>query len=127
MKNEYMKLNNGVQIPKLGLGTWLIDDSLVVQAVRDAVKIGYRHIDTAQAYENEHGVGEGIRSCEKPRDEVFVTSKVAAENKTYDSALNSINETMRKMQRGCVEQAGKGQICQNSAGNTRLSESGKHL
>lgn len=98
MKNDYMKLNNGVQIPKLGLGTWLIDDSLVAQAVKDAIKIGYRHIDTAQAYGNEHGVGEGIRSCEVPRDEIFVTSKVAAENKTYDSALNSINETLRKMQ-----------------------------
>jgi len=97
MENEYMKLNNGVQIPKLGLGTWLIDDSLVVQAVRDAVKIGYRHIDTAQAYENEHGVGEGIRSCDVPRNEIFVTSKVAAENKTYNSAINSINETLQKM------------------------------
>ena len=97
MKNEYMKLNNGVQIPKLGLGTWLIDDSLAAQAVRDAVEIGYRHIDTAQAYGNERGVGEGVRSCGVPRDEIFVTSKVAAENKTYDSALTSINETLQKM------------------------------
>lgn len=98
MKNEYIKLNNGVQIPKLGLGTWLIDDGLVAKAVKDAVKIGYRHIDTAQAYGNERGVGEGIRLCSISRDEIFVTSKVAAENKTYDSALTSINETLQKME-----------------------------
>lgn len=95
--NETYKMNNGLEIPKLALGTWLIDDNIVAETVREAVKIGYRHIDTAQAYKNERGVGEGLRTCGVSRDEIFVTSKVAAENKTYESAVNSIDETLRKM------------------------------
>jgi len=61
MFNETYTLSNGVKITKLGLGTWLLDDKQAAKAVRDAVSIGYRHIDTAQAYMNEAGVGEGIR------------------------------------------------------------------
>lgn len=95
--NETYKMNNGLEIPKIALGTWLIDDSKVAEAVKEAVKIGYRHIDTAQAYENERGVGEGIRTCGIPRDEIFVTSKVAAENKSYHAAKTSIDETLKRM------------------------------
>ena len=94
--NETYTLSNSVKIPKLGLGTWMLTDSEAAQAVRDAVAMGYRHIDTAQAYGNEAGVGEGIRICGISRDELFVTSKVAAENKSYDSAAQSIDETLRK-------------------------------
>lgn len=61
--NEYYTLSNGVKIPKLGLGTWFIEDSKVPEAVKQAVQIGYRHIDTAQAYGNEAGVGCGINEC----------------------------------------------------------------
>ena len=60
---ETYTLSNGVEIPKLGLGTWFINNKDVVQAVVDAAKLGYRHIDTAQAYRNESGVGDGIRAC----------------------------------------------------------------
>lgn len=95
--SETYNMNNGLKIPKLALGTWLIDDDKVAEAVRQAIKIGYRHIDTAQAYGNERGVGEGVRTCGISRDQVFVTSKVAAENKTYESTSNSINETLRKI------------------------------
>lgn len=94
--NETYTISNSVKIPKLGLGTWMLTDSEAAQAVRDAVAMGYRHIDTAQAYGNEAGVGEGIRTCGISRDELFVTSKVAAENKSYDSAAQSIDETLRK-------------------------------
>lgn len=94
--NETYTLSNSVKIPKLGLGTWMLTDSEAAQAVRDAVAMGYRHIDTAQAYGNEAGVGEGVRACGVARDELFVTSKVAAENKSYDSAAQSIDETLRK-------------------------------
>ena len=80
--DEIYTLLNGVTIPKLGLGTWFISDNEVSDAVREAVKIGYRHIDTAQAYENERGVGEGIRTCGISRKELFVTTKLAAEAKT---------------------------------------------
>ena len=95
--SETYNMNNGLKIPKLALGTWLIDDDKVAEAVRQTIKIGYRHIDTAQAYGNERGVGEGVRTCGISRDQIFVTSKVAAENKTYESTSNSINETLRKM------------------------------
>lgn len=94
--NEKYKLNNGIEIPKLGLGTWMIPDNEADSAVKSAVKLGYRLIDTAQAYGNESGVGSGIRNCGVSRDEMFVTSKVAAENKTYDSALSSIDESLKK-------------------------------
>jgi diketogulonate reductase-like aldo/keto reductase len=60
---EKYKLSNGLEIPKLGLGTWFISNDAVIQAVKDAAKLGYRLIDTAQAYRNESGVGEGIRKC----------------------------------------------------------------
>ncbi|MDO4851070.1 MAG: aldo/keto reductase [Actinomycetota bacterium] len=94
---ETYTLNNGVQVPKLALGTWLIDDDKVADAVRAAVEIGYRHIDTAQAYGNERGVGEGVRTCGVPREELFVVSKVAAEHKTYDEAMAGIDGTLAEM------------------------------
>ena len=95
--NENYTLSNGVKIPKIGLGTWLIPDGEAAQAVCDAVAMGYRHIDTAQAYGNERGVGEGVRTCGVPREEIFVTSKVAAEHKTYESATKSIDESLAKL------------------------------
>lgn len=94
---ETYRLENGVQIPKLGLGTWFIEDENAAQAVRDAVTAGYRLIDTAQAYGNERGVGEGVRTCGLPREQLFVTSKVAAEAKSYEAAARSIDETLAKM------------------------------
>lgn len=94
--NKTLKLNNGIEIPQLGLGTWFIDNDKVDQAICEATKIGYRHIDTAQAYGNEEGVGKGIRECGIPRENVFVVSKVAAEHKTYESAKKSIDETLKK-------------------------------
>ena len=81
-------LSNGLEIPKLGLGTWFIDDDAAAQAVRDATAIGYRHIDTAQAYGNEAGVGEGIRTCGVPREEMFVTTKLAAK---YDVSVPQLS------------------------------------
>ncbi len=94
---EAYTLANGVQVPELGLGTWFIDDDKAADAVREAVKLGYRLIDTAQAYGNERGVGEGVRTCGVARGDLFVASKVAAELKTYEEAASSIDETLRKM------------------------------
>lgn len=96
MLNEHYTLSNGLEIPKLGLGTWMIPNENAAQAVKDAVNLGYRLIDTAQAYGNEEGVGEGIRECGVARSEIFLTSKVAAENKSYESAAKSIDETLAK-------------------------------
>lgn len=94
--NEKYKLSNGVEIPKIGLGTWFINDSEVSNVIKRAVNIGYRLIDTAQAYGNERGVGEGVRNCGIPREELFVTSKIAAEAKNYDSAKKAINDILTK-------------------------------
>ena len=94
---ETYTLNNGVEIPKLGLGTWFISNDDVVEAVKAAVKLGYRHIDTAQAYQNEAGVGKGIRECGVPREELFVVTKLAAEVKSYDEAVASINGSLETM------------------------------
>ncbi|MDV7719503.1 aldo/keto reductase [Pediococcus ethanolidurans] len=95
--DETFTLNNGIKIPRLALGTWEIDDAKVAVAVRNALAIGYRHIDTAQAYGNERGVGEGVRTSGVPRDQIFVNSKVAAEIKNYNDAKNSIDKTLSKM------------------------------
>lgn len=97
MYTNTLTLSNGVQIPQLGLGTWFIDDANAAEAVRAAAELGYRHFDTAQAYGNERGVGEGVRTCGVPREELFVVSKVAAEHKTYEEAKAGIDETLKKM------------------------------
>ena len=94
---ETYTLANGTPIPRLGLGTWFIDDDKAAEAVHAAVRLGYRMVDTAQAYGNERGVGEGVRTCGVPRAELFVASKVAAELKTREAAAKSIDETLEKM------------------------------
>lgn len=94
---ETYTLSNEVTIPKLGLGTWFIDDDKAAQAVRDAVEIGYRNIDTAQAYGNERGVGEGIRTSGVARDELFVSTKLAAEIKNYDDAVAAIDGSLQAL------------------------------
>lgn len=94
---ETYELSNGVLIPKLGIGTWLVPNEEAASVVRSAIEIGYNHIDTAQAYENELGVGEGVRTCGHSRDEIFITTKVAAEIKNYDSASCSIDESLERL------------------------------
>lgn len=96
MFDKKLTLANGVEVPQLALGTWLIDDSAAAAAVKAAIKLGYRHIDTAQAYGNERGVGEGVKDSGIAREEIFVTSKVAAEHKDYKSAAEGIDETLHK-------------------------------
>ncbi|WP_328472946.1 aldo/keto reductase [Streptomyces sp. NBC_00448] len=95
--DETYTLSNGVEIPRLGLGTWFIDDDKAADAVRAAVAIGYRNIDTAQAYGNERGVGEGVRTSPVPRDELFVSSKLAAEIKDHDQAVAAIDGSLVKL------------------------------
>lgn len=94
---ETFALANGVAIPKLGLGTWRIDDDAVGQVVRDAIGIGYRHIDTAQAYGNERGVGEAVRASGVARDALFVTTKLAAECKSFVEARERIDGSLKTL------------------------------
>lgn len=95
--NETYTLANGVTIPKLGLGTWFIDDDKAADAVRSAIELGYRNIDTAQAYGNERGVGEGIRTSGVAREEIFVSTKLAAEIKDYDEAVQGIDGSLEAL------------------------------
>lgn len=98
-----MKLSNGVNLPCVGLGTWLIENSKVSEVVKNAIAIGYRHIDTAQAYENEEGVGKGIKEAGIKREDIFVTTKVAAEIKDYKKAKESIEESLKKLDMDYVD------------------------
>ena len=95
--NETLTLSNGVEVPTLGLGTWFIDDDKAAEAVRQAIAIGYRNIDTAQAYGNERGVGDGIRTSGVARNELFVSTKLAAEIKDYPGALAAIEGSLEKL------------------------------
>ena len=95
--NQTFTLANGVKIPKIGLGTWLIDDDKVAATVHEAINLGYRHIDTAEAYGNERGVGEGVRTCAVAREEIFVTTKLRAEIKDYETAVAAIDESLQKL------------------------------
>lgn len=95
--NETYTLPNGVVIPKLGLGTWRIDDDKVAQVVRDAAEIGYRHFDTAQGYGNERGVGEGIRTSGVARDEIFLTTKLEAAIKDHAQARAAIDGSLQAL------------------------------
>lgn len=96
--DETLTMNNGLKIPKMALGVWEIPDTQTPKAVEEAVKIGYRHIDTAQAYGNERGVGEGVKNSSVAGDEIFINAKVAAEIKNYKEAKTSIDETLDKME-----------------------------
>ena len=90
-------LNNGVKAPALAYGTWLIKNEDASNCVKMALEAGYRHIDTAQAYQNEQGVGQGIKESGLKREEVFITSKVQAEIKSYKKAKKSIDESLKKL------------------------------
>ena len=94
---ECYQLYNGIEIPKIGLGTWFITDDDAKHIVKTAVDNGYRHIDTAQAYGNEAELGQSIKNCGIPREELFITSKVAAELKTYQEVYDSVLESMHKL------------------------------
>ena len=97
ISEERFTLSNGVEIPKTGFGTWFINNKDAAKVVKDAIDAGYRLIDTAQAYGNEAGVGEAIRTCGLKREELFVTTKIAAEAKNYKRAMSSIDGSLKKL------------------------------
>ena len=97
MLEEKYTLNNAIEIPKLGLGTWLINGEKAKEAVKNALKLGYRHIDTAEAYGNEVEVGLGIKESGISREEIFLTTKLVAEAKDYETAKKYIEESLNKL------------------------------
>lgn len=100
---EYVTLNNGVKMPKHGYGVYQIDPAEAERCVLDAISVGYRSIDTAQAYSNEEGVGNAIVKCGIPREELFITTKVWISNSGYEKAKTSIEESLRKLKTDYID------------------------
>lgn len=94
---EYITLNNGVKMPKLGFGVFQITKEDCERCVLDAIKVGYRHIDTAQSYFNEEEVGNAISKCGLPRKDLFITTKVWIDNYGYEQAKESVLKSMEKL------------------------------
>ena len=93
------KLNNEVQIPKIGFGTWKIQDGeAAINAIKIAVKNGYRHIDTAAIYANEKGIGIGIKECGIAREKLFITSKLWNTERGFESTLKAFEKTLKDLQ-----------------------------
>ena len=96
---DFYRLDNGVEIPCIGFGTWQTPSGEVaVSSVRCAIESGYRHIDTAQAYRNEESVGIGIKESGIAREELFITTKLGNPNHSYDLVMSSFEESMQKLQ-----------------------------
>lgn len=95
---DRVKLNNGVEMPWLGLGVWKVEDGdTVADAVKSAIESGYRSIDTAMVYKNEDGVGKGIRESGVPREELFITTKVWNSDQGYETTLQAFEESINKL------------------------------
>ena len=95
--NSPIKLENGVEIPCVGYGTFRTDPAVTARAVQDAVEAGYRHIDTARIYENEEGVGEGIKVSGVPREKLFVTSKLWNTDRGYEETKAAFQASLERL------------------------------
>ena len=100
---EHITLSNGVEMPLLGYGVYLVSPEECERCVLDAISTGYRLIDTAQAYYNEEGVGAAIAKCCVPRDELFIVTKVWVTNAGEENAAHSIDESLRKLQTDYID------------------------
>lgn len=98
-----LTLNNGVEIPYLGLGTWQARGKNCVHAVEFALTHGYNLIDTAQAYGNESQVGDGWKASGRPRDEIFLTTKIRNSNQGYETTLKSFSKSLKALQTEYVD------------------------
>ena len=94
---DFVTLNNGIKMPALGYGVYQVDPAETERCVLDAIEVGDRSIDTAQAYGNEEGVGNAIVKCGVPREELFLTTKVWITNAGYENAKRSIEDSLRKL------------------------------
>ena len=100
---EYVTLNNGVKMPKLGYGVYQVKNEACEQCVLDAISVGYRAIDTAQSYGNEEAVGSAVAKCSVPRNELFLTTKVWISNAGYEMAKASIDKSLRRLQTDYID------------------------
>ncbi len=99
----YVTLNNGVKMPQLGYGVYQVTNDECERCVLDAISVGYRSIDTAQAYANEEAVGSAITKCGVPRNELFLTTKVWISNAGYEKAKASIDESLKKLKTDYID------------------------
>lgn len=95
---KYITLNNGVKMPKLGYGVYQVTPEECVRCVEDALRVGYRLIDTAQSYDNEYEVGKAIQQSGVPRQHIFLTTKIWMANSGYEKACQSIDDSLRRLQ-----------------------------
>lgn len=100
---EYVTLNNGVKMPILGYGVYQVSNAECERCVLDAVSVGYRSIDTAQAYGNEEAVGNAVKKCGIPRNELFITTKVWISNGGYENSKKSLQESLKKLQSDYID------------------------
>jgi len=98
-----IRLNNGVDIPQFGFGVFQVPPDQTAQAVLQAFEAGYRHIDTAQGYRNEEGVGQAVADSGLPREEVFITTKLNNNGHGYESAISALDESLKKLQLDYVD------------------------
>ena len=94
---ETVTLNNGVRMPLLGYGVYLVDPSVTERCVLDALSVGYRSLDTAQYYENEAMVGSAVHKSGIPRDEIFITSKLCLSRPSYARAIENVKGSLKRM------------------------------
>lgn len=94
---EFTKLNNGIEMPLLGFGVYQIAPEDCERCVMDALKVGYRLIDTAAAYMNEKAVGEAIRNSDIPRKELFITTKLWIQDAGYESAKRAFHRSLERL------------------------------
>lgn len=100
---EYVTLNNGIKMPQLGYGVYQVDAAETERCVLDAISVGYRSIDTAQAYGNEEGVGNAMEKCGVSRSELFITTKVWISNAGYEKAKASIEDSLKKLKTDYID------------------------
>lgn len=96
-KMDFVKLNNGLNMPQLGYGVWQVPDDEAADAVTEALKVGYRSIDTAMVYKNEKGVGQALKETSVPREELFITTKVWNSDQGYESTLRAFDASLERL------------------------------
>lgn len=100
---EFITLSNGVRMPQLGYGTLQITDADCERCVGDALETGYRSIDTAASYQNEHGIGLALKNASLPRDEFFITTKLWVQDTSYEGAKRAVETSLQNLGLDCID------------------------
>ena len=101
--NSKVKLNNNLEMPILGLGTWQLGGNNAIKAVKYALELGYIHLDTASFYGNEKEIGQAISESKIKREQIFITSKVWDSEQGYDSTIKAFNQSLKKLNTNYID------------------------